>query len=143
MAECYQGIQKCISIVVQGGTEPCTTGERRFVTLHFHPFEIRSPSTNRCFWGRLQIMHKKTRGCGASSSEQEGDSSDHIAVEPQREEWWKSTLRQCATAMPKMLRRARLLEEECEALVTKWFQRKVETGGGGRDFSNMSVLQWW
>ena len=28
-------------------------GERRFVTLHFHPFEMRSPSTNRCFWGRL------------------------------------------------------------------------------------------
>ena len=34
------------------------------------------------------------------------------------------------------------LENECEALVTKWFQRPVETVGGAKDFSAMSVLQW-
>ena len=88
-------------------------------------------------------MHRKTRGCGASSSEQEVDGSNNTTVEPQRKEWWKSTLRQCAIAMPQSSRHARLLEEECQALVTKWFERTVEIGGGGRDFSNTSVLQWW
>ena len=88
-------------------------------------------------------MHRKTRGCGAFSFKQEGDSNDHTALEPQREEWWKSTLRQCVTIMPQISRRARSLEEECQALVTKWFKRTVEIGGGGRDSSNTSVLQWW
>ena len=64
-------------------------------------------------------------------------------MKPQREEWWKSTLRQCVTAIPQTSHHARLLEEECQALVTKWFERTVEIGGGGRDFSNTSVLQWW
>ena len=36
---------------------------------------------------------------------------------------------------------ARLLEEEYQDLVTKWFKRTVEIAKGGRDFSNMSVLQ--
>ena len=45
--------------------------------------------------------------------------------------------------MPQTSRRARSLEEECQGLVTKWFERTVETGGGGTDFSNTSVLQWW
>ena len=35
------------------------------------------------------------------------------------------------------------LEDECEALVTKWFQRPMESVGGAKDFSDMSVLQWW
>ena len=64
-------------------------------------------------------------------------------MEPQREEWWKSTPQQCAIVMPQMSRRARSLEEECQALVTKWFERTVDTGGGDRDFSNMRMLQWW
>ena len=88
-------------------------------------------------------MHRKTRGCGASSSEQEGDGSDHTVVEPQREEWWKSTLWQCASAMPQTSGCARSLEEECQGLVTKWFERTVEACGGGTDFSNTSMLQWW
>ena len=35
------------------------------------------------------------------------------------------------------------LEDECEALVSKWFQRPVETIGGAKGFSDMTVLQWW
>ena len=35
------------------------------------------------------------------------------------------------------------LDDECEALVTKWFQRPVETVGGAKDFSDTSMLQWW
>ena len=88
-------------------------------------------------------MHRKTQGCGASSSEQEGDGRDHIVVEPQREEWWKSTLQQCAIVMPQTSGRAGSLEEECQGLVTKWFGRTVETCRGGRDLSNTNVLQWW
>ena len=88
-------------------------------------------------------MRRKTLGCGASSSEQEGDGSDHATMEPQSEEWWKSTLRQCTTMMPQMSGRATSLEEECQGLVTKWSKRTVEIGSGGRDFRNMSVLQWW
>ena len=64
-------------------------------------------------------------------------------MDPPREEWWKSTLRQFATAMPWVSRYCGTLEGECEALVTKWFQRPVETVGGARDFSDTNVLQWW
>ena len=45
--------------------------------------------------------------------------------------------------MPQTSGRARSLEEECQGLVTKWFERTVETCGGVRGFSNTSVLQWW
>ena len=36
-----------------------------------------------------------------------------------------------------------MLEDECEALVSKWFQRLVEIAGGAKDFSDTTVLQWW
>ena len=65
-------------------------------------------------------MHNKAQGCGSSSSEQEGDGSDHKIVEPHREERWKSTLWQYATVMPQTSGHARSLEEECQGLVTKW-----------------------
>ena len=64
-------------------------------------------------------------------------------MEPPREEWWKSILRQFATAMPRASRCCETLEDECEALVTKWFQRRVEVVGAAKDFSDRSVLQWW
>ena len=64
-------------------------------------------------------------------------------MEPPREEWWKSTLRKSATAMPRASRYCGTLEDECEALVSKWFQRLVETVGGAKDFSDTSMLQWW
>ena len=35
------------------------------------------------------------------------------------------------------------LEDECEVLVIKWFQRSVETIGGAKDFGDTTVLQWW
>ena len=130
-------------IAVGGGAEPCRLGETRFVTLHLHPFGMRSPSSNCCFWRRLQILHRKGRGSSSSCSEHEGDSSSHIAVEPPREEWWKSTLRKFATAMPRASHSCGMLEGRCEALVTKWFQRLVETVGGAKDFSDTTVLQWW
>ena len=104
---------------------------------------MRPPSSNRCFWRCLQILHSKSQGSGPSCSEHEGDGSNHIASEPPREEWWQSTLRQCATAMPQTSRLCGLVEDECEALVTKWFQRLVETVGGAKDFSDTTVLQWW
>ena len=47
------------------------------------------------------------------------------------------------TAMPWASRSCGMLENECEALVSKWFQRPVETIGGAKDFSDTSVLQWW
>ena len=143
MAECYRQIQKCMPIAVLGGAEPCRASETRFVTLLLHPFGMRSPSSSRCFWCCLQILQRKSRGSGISSSEHEGDGSNHTIVEPPREEWWKSTLWQSATAMPWTSRYCGLLEDECEALVTKWFQRLVETVRGTKDFSNTSVLQWW
>ena len=143
MAECYQEIQKCMPIVVGGGAETCRPGETRFVTLHLCPFGMRSLSSNRCLWRRLQILHRKSRGSGSFYSEHEGDSSSHTAVEPLREEWWKSTLQQSATAMPQASHSCGMLEDECEALVTKWFQRPVETVGGAKDFSDTTVLQWW
>ena len=130
-------------IAVGGGAEPCRPGEARFVTLHLRPFGMRSPSSNRCFWRRLQILHRKGRGSGSSCSEHEGDSNSHTAMEPPREEWWKSTLRQSATAMPRASRSCGTLEDECAALVCKWFQRPVETVGGAKDFSDTTVLQWW
>ena len=64
-------------------------------------------------------------------------------MEPPREEWWKSTLRQSATATPRASCSCGTLEDEYEALVTKWFQRPVETIGGAKDFSDTTVLQWW
>ena len=64
-------------------------------------------------------------------------------VEPPREEWWKSPLWQSATAMPRASCSCGTLEDDCEALVTKWFQRTVETVWGAKDFSDTSVLQWW
>ena len=85
----------------------------------------------------------RPRGCGAYSSKHESESSNHTVVEPQREEWWKSTWWQCATVMPQTSHRARLLEEECHGLITKWFERIVETCGGVRDFIKTGVLQWW
>ena len=121
MAECYQEIQKCVPIAVGGGAEPCRPGETLFVTLHLRPFGMRSPSSNRCLWRRLQILHRKSRGSGSSCSEHEGDGSRHTAVEPPREEWWKSTLRQSVTAMPWASRSCGMLEDECAALVSKWF----------------------
>ena len=36
-----------------------------------------------------------------------------------------------------------LLKDECEALVTKWFQRPVKTVGGAKDFTDTTMLQWW
>ena len=36
-----------------------------------------------------------------------------------------------------------MLKDKCEALVTKWFQRRVETVRGAKDFSDMSMLLWW
>ena len=36
-----------------------------------------------------------------------------------------------------------MLEDECEALVTMWFHRPVETIRRAKDFSDTSVLQWW
>ena len=104
---------------------------------------MRSPSSNRCLWRRLQILHRKSRGSGSSCSEHEGDGRSHTTVEPPREEWWKSTLRQSATAMPRASRSCGTLEDECAALVCKWFQRLVETVGGAKDFSDTTVLQWW
>ena len=86
MAECYQEIQKCMPIVVGGGAEHCRQGEARFVTLHLRPFGMRSPSSNRCFSDRLQILHRKGRGSGPSNSEHEGDGNSCTAVEPPREE---------------------------------------------------------
>ena len=35
------------------------------------------------------------------------------------------------------------LEDECEALVYKCFQRPLEIVRGTKDFSDTSVLQWW
>ena len=35
------------------------------------------------------------------------------------------------------------LEDECEDLVTKWYQRPVETVRGAKDFSDTTMLQWW
>ena len=130
-------------IAVGGGVEPCRPDETRFVTLHLRPFGMRSPSSNRCLWRRLQILHRKSRGFGSSYSEHEGDGSSHTIVEPPREEWWKSTLQQSATVMARTSRFCGLLEGECEALVTKWFQRLMETVGGAKDLSDTSVLQWW
>ena len=102
---------------------------------------MRSLSSNHCFWRRLQILHRKSQGSSASSSEHEGDGSNHTVAEPPREEWWKSTLLQSATAMPRTSRCCGLLEDDCEALVTKWFQRPAEIVGGAKDFSDTSVLQ--
>ena len=136
-------IQKCMPIAVGGGAEPCGPGEAQFVTLHLCPFEMRSPSSNRCFWYHLQILHRKSRGSGSSCSEHEHDGRSHTTVEPPREEWWKSTLQQSATAMPRASRSCGTLEDECTALVCKWFQRPVEIVGGVKDFSDMTVLQWW
>ena len=45
--------------------------------------------------------------------------------------------------MPWTSHHHRWLEVECEALVTKWFQRPVEIVKGAKDFSDTSVLQWW
>ena len=139
MAECYQEIQKCMPIAVGGGAEPCRPGETRFVTLHLCPFGMRSPSSNHCFWRRLQILHRKSRGSSSSCFEHEGDGSSHTAMEPPREEWWKSTLRQSATAMPRASCSCGTLEEEFAALVCKWSQRLVETVGGAKDFSDTTV----
>ena len=143
MTECYQEIQKCVPVAVGGGAEPCRLGETRFVTLHLHPFGMQSPSSNRCFWRRLQILHKKSRGSGSSYSEHEGDGSNHRAMETLREEWWKSTLRQSVTVMQQASYSCGTLDDECAALVSKWFQRLVEIVGGAKDFSDMTVLQWW
>ena len=88
-------------------------------------------------------MHKKTRGSGASSSEHEGDGSDHTAAEAPTEEWWKSTLQQPASTMPLTCRHCATLEDHCEEAVSNWFKRPVETVGGARDFSDTSVFQWW
>ena len=123
--------------------EACRVGETRFVTLLLRPFGMGSPSSNCCFWSRLQILHRKSWGSGASSSEHEGDDSNHTAMEPPREEWWKSTLQQSATVMARTSRLCGLVEDKCEAFVTKWFQRPVEIVGGAKDFSDTSVLQWW
>ena len=64
-------------------------------------------------------------------------------MEPPREEWCKSTLRQSVTAMPRVSCSCGTLEDECVALVCKWFQRPVEIVGGAKDFSDTIVLQWW
>ena len=139
----HQEIQKCMPIAVGGGAESCRPGETRFVTLHIRPFGMRFPNSNRCFWHRLQILHRKSRGFGSSCSEHEGDSSSHTVLEPRREEWWKSTLRQSATAMPRASYSCGTLEDECEVLVSKWFQRRVETVRGAKGFSDTTMLQWW
>ena len=88
-------------------------------------------------------MHRKSRGSGSSCSEHESDGSSHTIVEPLREERWKLTLQQFVTAMPRASHSCGTLEDECAALVSKWFQRPLETGGGAKDFSDTTVLQWW
>ena len=45
--------------------------------------------------------------------------------------------------MPRTSPHCGSLEDECEALVTKLFQKPVEIVKGAKDFSNTSVLQWW
>ena len=85
----------------------------------------------------------KGQGSGSSCSENEGDGSSHRVVKPPKEEWWKSTLQQFATMMPRASRCCGTLDDQCEALVTKWFQRPVETFGGSKDFSDTSVLLLW
>ena len=45
--------------------------------------------------------------------------------------------------MPRASRSCGTLEDECAALVCKWFQRPVEAVGGAKDFSDTTMLQWW
>ena len=45
--------------------------------------------------------------------------------------------------MPWASRSCGTLEDECAALVSKWFQTLVEIVGGPKDFSDTTVLQWW
>ena len=87
----------------------------------------------------------KTRGCSASSSEQEGDASEHTRVGHVGEEWWKSNLQDGETAKPKKSRQGCSLTEECRATAYNWLTwAQVRTLGSGlvMDFSNWTMLEW-
>ena len=90
----------------------------------------------------MQLKHRKTRACTASSSEQEGDASEHTTVEHPGEEWWKSSLWRGANTKPKKSRLAYSLAEDCRLTVGNWLNRPQITGAG-TDFSDWSVLKWW
>ena len=85
------------------------------------------------------MKYRKTRGCGASSSEQEVDASEHTRAEHMGEEWWKSSLRRGATAKPKKSQLGYPLTEECRAIAHNWLTKtQVRTPRSGlvADFSN-------
>ena len=114
------------------------------LSLPFSSFSNVDPKYQRCFWGRVQLEHRKTRGYSASSSEQEGDASEHTKVEPLGEEWWKSILRRGATAKPKKSRRGYSLTKECRAMSHKWLTKPQvipPRSGLVIDLSNWTVLQ--
>ena len=113
MAERHQVVQKCKPFDVGGGTKHCGRGESRFVVSHVHPFEMCTPLRQLCFGGRVQLEHRKTQGCSASSSKQEGSASNHTRAKLPGEEWWKSSLRRGAMAKPKKSRCGCSLTEEC------------------------------
>ena len=103
------------------------------------------PNGQLCFWGRVQLEHRKTRGCSASSSEQEGSASEHTRVENLREEWWKSSLWHGAIAKPKKSPRGCSLTKECRATAYKWLNRpqvRIPRSGLVIDFSNWTVWKW-
>ena len=80
----------------------------------------------------MQLEYKKTRGCSASSSEQEGSTSDHTRVEHPGEEWWKPSLQHGTTAKPRKSRRGYSLTEECRATAHNWLNRtQVRTPRSG------------
>ena len=85
-------------------------------------------------------MHRKTRGCSASSSEQEGDANEQTTLEHPGDEWWKSSLRRGATTKPRKSRVAYSLAEDCTSTASNWLNRPQITG---TDFSDWSVLKWW
>ena len=104
------------------------------------------PKRQLCFWGHVQLEHRKTWGCSASSSEQEGSTSDHTRAEHLGEEWWKSSLRRGATMKPRKSRRGCSITKECRATAHNWLIRPPITNpqsGLVVDFSNWTVLKWW
>ena len=94
------------------------------------------PKRQRCFWGRVQLKRRKTLGCAASSSEQEGDSSEHTILEHPTNEWWKSILRCAKTVKPKKSRRAYSPIEDCRVTVCNWLNKMQIIDRKGTDFSD-------
>ena len=87
----------------------------------------------------MQLEHRKTQGCSASSSEQESSASDHTRAEHPGEECWKSSLQRGAIAKPRKSRHGCSLTEECRATTNKWLTRSPVTALGSGlaiDFSN-------